>query len=78
MKQPKQITIVATVTATFTYDCNDVQLNDDYIEIELNQTLVSLTSDMKANMILDDPKSLAVNEVSVGVVQVIPSAFDYK
>jgi hypothetical protein len=78
MKQPRQVTIVATIAATFTYDQYDNDLSDDTLATEFSQTLVSLTSDMKANMVLEEPDALVLNEVSVDVMQVIPSAFDYE
>jgi len=78
MKQPRQITIVATVVATFTYDRYDNDLSDEALATEYSQTLVSLTSDMKANMVLDAPDALVLNEVNVDVMQVIPSAFEYE
>ena len=77
MKQPRQVTIVAAVAVTFTYDRYDNDLSDETLATEVGQTLISLTSDMKANMSLDDPDALVLHEVSVDVTQVIPSSFDY-
>ena len=75
----KQVTIIATVAVTFTYDPIGLDdFDDEKLAQEVGQTLISLTSDMKANMMIDDPEMVTLNEASVDITNIVPSAFKYE